>query len=139
MDDLPQAVAGERGEHDMHMIGHDTPRPDSIAPAVKVAEGAGDNSGNARISQEASAQSLVQAALGLAEQLPELFETVAIGWDGGARPAGPLQQLALFSESSRELAGKRIGQAESDEIIASLAFQVRQVAARAQRHIGYGL
>jgi len=80
MNDLAQAVAGERGEYDMDMVGHDAPRPDSIALAVKVPEGVGDNSGNARVSQEASAPSTVKGPLGFAEQLPELLDAGAIGW-----------------------------------------------------------
>ncbi len=67
MNDLAQAVAGERGEYDMDMIGHDAPRPDSIALTVKVPEGVGDNSGNAFVPKVASAQSTVETPLGLAE------------------------------------------------------------------------
>jgi hypothetical protein len=49
----------------MDMIGHNAPRQQAIALAVKVVEGLGDNAGDARVAQVTTANPAIETSFDL--------------------------------------------------------------------------
>ena len=114
----------------MYVIGHHAPRKQAIAPAVKVAEGLGDNAGDARVAQVTTAKPAIETSLGLFHQSAQFAETRRIA--ERCSPCEPcfFDGVPFFEKLEDEFFGKRIGEAKRDEVNRFLGLQMRQIAAR---------
>jgi len=114
----------------VNVIGHNAPRKQAIAPSVKLADGLGDNFGDARVAHVAMAQPGVEASFGLSQQSSEVLKADSVARGGGPREACSIEGFSLLAKLEDEFFRKRIGEAEGDEVDGLLSFEMRQVAAR---------
>jgi len=65
MQDAIETMLSQRGKQHMHVIGHNAPRQQAIAPAMKVAESLGGNAGDARVPQVTTANPAIETSFDL--------------------------------------------------------------------------
>ena len=126
MKDVLEAVARQRFDKDVDVIGHDDPGIEHIAAAVKVTQGPFDQRRNRRSGKETRARSLIEPRFdALGEAALEFLAGCLVPWLGMVFEKGCFFAVPGFEKVARH----GVGKAEGHEGSGSLLIAVGQITA----------
>ncbi len=130
--DVAQEVIGHGPDECVNMIGHHDPFVQEIPALMKVPQGIRDEIRKGRQAQVAGARTTVKVAFNFALEVAyDIRLSVFKGFAALGRVCQTAKPLGFFVfKIQQDLFRQRIGQAKSNKIGGSLAFDMRQVAAR---------